>query len=204
MSLAVALYNHHGIVMCADKLVNTKIEDQMIHLSFTEQKIFLVEGKYGLTYTGNASIGTVPVSAVLKNYFRTNEIGESDPYNWLLNLAIYFNNQMPEDSNIIFIFCGYYNNKQFVITTNTSAPEITTMNDSSGLLRSGEVEFAAHITDSPLISFDYEKFTIQDAIYFTKFLNETVATMMNYGIYFPTVSKECDILVIQPNDIHWV
>ena len=35
MSLATVLYNYHGIIMCADKLVNATTTDSTYHCSFT-------------------------------------------------------------------------------------------------------------------------------------------------------------------------
>ena len=67
MSLAIALYNHHGIVMSADRLVNATVKGKGLHQSFTEQKLFLVDGKYGLSYTGTASINNIPTSALIND-----------------------------------------------------------------------------------------------------------------------------------------
>ena len=204
MSLATVLYNYHGIIMCADKLVNATTTDSTYHCSFTEQKLFLIEGKYGLSYTGTASVDNIPLSALLEEYFIQNKIEDKDPAEWLLQLATYFHNKLTESQNIVFIFCGYYNNKKFILNTNTIQPNVNSTNKEYGLTYSGETNFLKCIIETDAIAFDYIKLTIQDAINFLRFLNETVANMMYYGQYLQTVSKECDILVIKSNDIHLV
>lgn len=204
MSLATTLYNYHGIVMCADKLVNNTIDTRTYHGSFTEQKLFLIEGKYGLSYTGTSSVNNIPLSALLEEYFLENKIDNQNPSKWLLKLATHFHNELPEGRNIIFIFCGYYNNKKFILNTNTKNPHVNSTDKQHGLTYSGETKFLECITKSDTVAFEFIKFTIQDAVNFLRFLNETVANMMYYGQYLQTVSKECDILVIQPSNTHWV
>lgn len=203
MSLAVALHNYHGIVMCADKLINVTVDGTKMHQSFTEQKLFLVENKYGLSYTGTASVDHIPVSALIEKYLRENHIGNSDPSDWLLQFSDFFHRKLSDGQNIVFIFCGYYNNEKFVITTNTINPKIDSIDEQSGILYSGEIEFVKHIICSDLIAFDFTKFTIQDSVDFLRYLNSTIADMMHFGQYLPTVSRECNILIISPNMSCW-
>lgn len=203
MSLAISVYNHHGIVMGADKLVNAVYNKKGFHQSYTEQKLFLIDNKYGLSYTGTASVDNIPVSALINEYISKVKIGESEPSYYLLQLSKYFCSKLSENENIIFIMCGYFDNKKFIITTNTLNPDVLIMDKSSGILYSGENDFVKQIVDTKNVAFDFEKFTIQDAIGFIKFVIKTVAKLMYFGQYFPTVSKKCDILVIRPNKAYW-
>lgn len=211
MSLALALYNHHGIIMSADKIRTSSFKKKdgtltTINLPPTDQKLFLIENKYGLSYTGTSSINQAPLSALLERYFLDNIIGEDYPDTWLLNLANYFHPLLSNDENIVFILCGYYKNKQFVISTNTSSPNINTFNTShdSSIVYSGESNIVASLINSKEIAYDYNCFTMQDSVDFLYFLNRTVADMMYFGQYLPTVSKECDILAIYPTNSYWV
>lgn len=209
MSLAMALYNHHGIVMSADKMCTVTYPNNngdlvTINKPPTEQKLFIIEDKYGLSYTGTSSIGGVPLSALLEEYFFQNIIKELNPNDWLLKLAVYFQSLLPEKGNIIFIMCGYYNNKQFVITTNTSNPKITDVAGNPRILYSGEQQFVDILINSKIINYEYQKFTMQDSVDFLCFINRTIAGMMYWGQYLPTVSYDCDILAIYPNKSHWV
>ncbi len=208
MSLAIALHNYHGIVMLADKMMTSTFEKdgnmETINLPPTDQKLFLIENKYGLSYTGTASINGIPISALLKQYFLDNIIGKSNPISWLLNLANHFHNLLSDNQNIIFIMCGYYNGGKFVINTNTSSPQINFSDTNHPLVYSGESDILTQIININKISYEFPKFTIQDSIDFLYFLNRTVAGMMYFGQYLPTVSKECDILTISPIDSHWV
>lgn len=209
MSLAMTLYNHHGIIMCADKMITSTYKDDdnrniTIDMPPTEQKLFLIEDKYGLSYTGTASINNVPVSALLEKYFRENIIGESEPNFWLFMMAQYFKSQLADTGNIVFIMCGYFENKQIVMTTNTKNPQVITQNGKPKIIYSGETDFADIIINNKAVSFEYAKFTMQDSVNLLYFINNTVANMMYWGQYLPTVSKECDVLAIYPNKSHWV
>lgn len=203
MSLAITIYNHHGIVMGTDKLVNAVCDNKEFHQSYTEQKLFLIDDKYGLSYTGTASIDNIPVSALINEYLSKIKIGESEPSYYLLQLAKYFSYKLSNDQNIIFIMCGYFGDKKFIMTTNTQEPDVSIIDKLSGLIYSGENNFIRQIVDTKNIAFEFEKFTIRDSIDFIKFVIKTVAKMMYYGQYFPTVSKKCDILVICPNKVYW-
>lgn len=204
MSLAIALYNHHGIVMSADRLVNATVKGKGLHQSFTEQKLFLVDGKYGLSYTGTASINNIPTSALIKDYLSKNKFKNPTPETFLKNIALYFHSIQSEGENIIFIFCGYYNKAQFILTTNTINPEPKLSEKSSGILYSGENDFVALIVNSKIIAFDFIKFSIQDFCDFSRFLNITISKMMQFGQYVPTVGEDSDILAIYPNKSRWV
>lgn len=207
MSLATSFYNHHGIIMCADKLVNANIftdPPYELHQSHTEQKLFLIENKYGLSYTGTASIKNVPTSAIIEEYLLSNKIENNHPKNWLYQIANNFKSKLSETQNIIFILCGYIKGQQFVMSASTQEPNVEFASSSSGILYSGESKFIDHLICSKLIAFDYEKFTMQDSINFLRFLNNTVAGLMYFGQVLPTVSKDCDILAIYPNETYWV
>jgi len=204
MSLAITLYNHHGIVMCADKLVNAILDGKEIHQSFTEQKLFLVEGKYGLSYTGTASIDGVPTSALIEEYLGKNKINDTPPNVFLEKLANYFHSIQSYGQNIVFILCGFFNGEKFIITTNTIAPEISPVVKQSGILYSGENKFVKLLVGSDLIAFDFKKFTLYDFSDFARFIVKTVSGMMQFGQYMPTVSPHCDILIIKPNAIEWL
>lgn len=209
MSLAMALYNHHGIVMSADKLITSTIKDGEKEIQYTrpstEQKLFLIEEKYGLSCTGTASINGIPISAILEKYFVENSIQNLDIDTWLLNLANHFHAQLDgTTNNIIFIICGYQNNHRIIASTNTLKPSITLFTSEASLTYSGENQFVDLLINSPIIPFEYSKFTMQDSVDFLCFLNETVANLMHFGQYSPTVSKECDILAIYPNKSYWV
>lgn len=207
MSLATAFYNHHGIVMCADKLVNATVFAEppyQLHQSNTEQKLFLVENKYGLSYTGTASINSVPTSAIIEEYLSSNKIEDNQPKDWLLQLANGFKSRLSETENIVFILCGYFKGKKFIITTNTKEPNVESIKALSGILYSGENKFVDYLINSKLIAFDYSKFTMQDSINFLRFLNNTVSGLMYFGQILPTVSNDCDILAIYPNETHWI
>lgn len=198
MSLAVALYNHHGVVMCADKLVTGICEGKQCKIPYMEQKLFLIENKYGLTYTGYASIEGVPVSVLLEEYFEKYKVLDIHPNIWLYNLANHFHDILPEGENIIFIFCGYYHGEQFVLSISTIVPQVKNeRNDGVYLTCSGETEFVKFFIDKNATSFNFNEFEISKMVDFLKFLNETIAKTMEFGKCFPTVGKECDILIIE-------
>lgn len=207
MSLTMAFYNNRGIIMSADNMIcaiTTKNESPYKYQSSqTEHKLFLIEDKYGLSYSGTADVGPVPLTYFLARYINDNPIQDLDPSEWLLDLAKGFNEFFTDNQNIIFTLCGYYHGDRVVITTNTRSPEITCFVDDN-ILYSGESEFLSMLISTNIIKFDYKRFTLQDAADFLRFLNKTVAGLMKYGQYLPTVSESCDILAILPDKSYWL
>lgn len=211
MSVAMSLYNKNGIVMCADKLIKANlIKEDNTSIEYTqtktEQKLFLIEDRYGLSYTGTSSLENTTTSALIKEYISKNKIKDEDPQNWLLRLTQHFSLNIPKDGNIVFIMCGYYNNNQIILSSNTNESEnvISHSSEISTVLFSGEIYFIEYITNNKLAPLDFSKFTMQDSIDFLVFANETIANLMNFGQFHPTVSKECDILVIDSDNARWI
>lgn len=209
MSLAMAFQTYEGIIMSADKMIISTYEDsnkmlKTIGMPPTKQKLFLIEEKYGLSYTGTSSINAIPLSVLLQEYFIKNPIGTSAPDEWLLKLAIYFQNKLSNGKNIIFIMCGYYNNEQFTISTNTLDSSISKYDKNPRITYSGENEFVEWIINNKIAPFEYSKFTMQDATDLLCFINKTIYNLMYYGQHEITVSRECDVLAIYPNKSHWV
>jgi len=60
-----------------------------------------------------------------------------------------------------------------------------------------------YIIKSKLITFDFDKFTIKASKEFLEFLISTVSGIMNFGQYFPTVSRECDSLIIRQDNVYF-
>lgn len=208
MSLAITFFNTHGIIMSADNLITSTIikggSPYTFQSSQTEQKLFLIENKYGLSYTGTSSIDGVPLSSILEMYIKDNPINDMNPEEWLLKLAENTKNISKSYQNVIYILAGYYQHEQLIITTNTINPEVHVNKKQSGLLYSGESNFLQMLIDSDTIAFDYAIFSLQDAADFLRFLNKTVAGLMHFGQYLPTVSENCDLLAILPNESYWL
>lgn len=208
MSLCITFYNAHGIIMSADNMVCSTIEKDNAPYTYqsseTEQKLFLIENKYGLSYPGTSSIGSTTISAFLAEYINSHPVLENPPMDWLLDLAQKCNELLESSKNIVFILAGYYHSERFVVTTNTKEPKLNFQTDKSGLLYSGESKFVSHLINSNIIAFEYSKFTLQDAADFLRFLNKTISGLMRYGQYLPTVSSTCDTLAILPNESYWL
>lgn len=208
MSLCITLHNAHGIIMSADHMICSTInKDEKTYRyqsSETEQKLFLIENKYGLSYSGDSNIGATPVSAFLENYIDSNSISASSPSDWLFKLAQTCNKLLEPNQNIVFILSGYYGSEKFIATTNTLNPEITFYENEMDIIYSGESRFVSHLISADIIKFDFAKFTLQDSINFLRFLNKTISGLMHFGQYLPTVSETCDVLAILPNKTYWV
>lgn len=207
MSLTMAFYNARGIIMSADNMIcatTTKNGSFFKYQSSqTEQKLFLIEDKYGLSYSGTAYVGSMPLSDFLVDFVSQNPICAQNPDDWLLDLAQGFNEFYTDNENIIFTLCGYYQGKRMVITTNTTSPKIS-YNFDEGIVYSGEIDFVKMLLKTDIVNFNYSTFTLQDAADFLRFLNKTVASIMKFGQYFPTVSESCDILAILPDKSYWL
>ena len=64
MSLALVLYNAHGLVVAADRCITTTINNNTFNRTMADRKLFLSPEGYAFTYVGNASMQGKPMSAV--------------------------------------------------------------------------------------------------------------------------------------------
>lgn len=194
--------------MSADNMITSTITKDGVPYHFqssqTEQKLFLIENKYGLSYTGTSSVDGVPLSSILEMYIKDNPINDMNPKEWLFKLAEYTKNLLKPSQNVIYMLAGYYQSEQLLMSNSTNIPLVNISNDSSGLLYSGESKLLSLIINSSIIEFEYGIFTLQDAADFLRFLNKTVSGLMHFGQYLPTVSENCDLLAILPNEAYWL
>lgn len=102
----------------------------------------------------------------------------------------------PEDENIVFIAAGYNGETAQIMTASTSNTEIRTGDD---LMYTGETDIAQTVICAMKIA--YNQMTLQDRMDFHRFVTSTISGMQHYSGQIPTVSEECDIVVLGPNGV---
>lgn len=194
MSFAFASCNEYGIVISADHCITSTLsQGQQYTATSTGKKLFLTPQGYGITYTGCASVDGVPTPVIIQ---RT--LSELDADMTLLDLFQQFTDKMAAllKENIIFIAAGYQDGEQYVFSSSTQDPKVTRF---AATCFSGESTLGKALLD--LLPIPYSDLTLQDHINLHRFITSTIAGLQSFSQQIPTVSADCDILVIGPEGV---
>lgn len=210
MSLSIVFPTQHGIVMSADRRIMTTTQRDGYKESFlltdNEQKLFVLPGGYGLSYTGNSSIDGNPLSSIVNTFLSSGLIFPSNPKDLIVKIASHLNELNSKCDNSILMLAGYYKNVAFSLSINTKDLELQEFSCGNFLPSfSGETDMLNSLLNNPeKYNYDYHKYTLHDAISFLSLLNKTVASFQFFQQRSQTVSVECDILAILPDSTKWI
>ena len=204
MSLAIAFATAHGVVLSADRCICTTLESGKSFMQTrTERKLFLSEDNCGFTYTGDANFEEKPTSFWMERFISRYALLSLRPDAFVKKLCIAFH-QLDSDKNVVIIGAGYSDGlpqvyscgSQSMVMVNHLAKETT------GIIFSGENALARNVID--MVPIQKQSFTVPDAIEFVKHVTLTVSNIQRFGQVPVTVSPDCDILAVLPNDARWV
>lgn len=196
MSFTMASFNAYGIVVSADRCLLGSIPNGEKFPSTTScQKLFLSTQGYAITFAGRAVVGTIPTPAIIRRVLGkiTSDLSLRDFFGQFLDEM---SSLTPEDENIVFIAAGYNGETAQIMTASTSNTEIRTGDD---LMYTGETDIAQTVICAMKIA--YNQMTLQDRMDFHRFVTSTISGMQHYSGQIPTVSEECDIVVLGPNGV---
>ncbi len=213
MSVALSFYNKHGITVCADRRIitcvnaNENTKDSFV-LTDSEQKLFSIMDKFALTFSGTASFRGVPTSFIICDYIDRFNLTSLTPSELILSLAKYIHGfHCNDNDNCVLILSGYHAGSPFIFSTGTQSPSVNTHIDQSvlsSLAYSGESNILDVFLKSDSVKYDYGNFTMQDAVDFLRFLVRTTSEWQRFQQGIQSVSPECDIICITPNNLCWV
>jgi hypothetical protein len=212
MSLAIVLANEYGIVMSADRRLtlapkNASDNMSMLYPSLDhQQKIFLTKSGHGIAYVGSLTLqGGTHTTAVIKNTIST----FTDPATSIVQELAVLREKLKQYANgtYICLLGACTSNKGYEVfktTLKNDTIESITDEDGIGLAAEGDNSIAtmlmAHQSDSPHCL----HFSLQEGINYLRFINETTSKLQYYNGELQSVSKECDVLVIDSNGARWV
>ncbi len=212
MSLAIVLANEYGIVMSADRRLTLAPKNASDNMSILypsidhQQKIFLTKSGHGIAYVGSLILqGGTHTTAVIKNTISA----FTDPATSIVQELAVLREKLKQYANgtyICLLGAGTSNkgHEVFKTTLENDTIESITDEDGVGLTAEGDNSIAtmlmAHQSDSPHCL----HFSLQEGINYLRFINETTSKLQYYNGELQSVSKECDVLVIDSDGVRWV
>lgn len=241
MSIIVTVYVNEGIVMASDSRISITskevindgtdgkpivIKETMDHFSDTSYKTFLMDGKIGISFCGNATINNAPIAGYIESFMRENK--DCSIIDIPTKIRDYFHDLEP-NKNTIFFIAGYEVSdtqaKQKVYRVNTNMPDETAIEEHdttvSNAIWDGERDVASRLfTDLYIKNTDdqgkttytrHKKYdlalqhcTLQDAIEFSEFVVNATISSMKFQKRPKTVGGPIDILVLKPEESTWI
>lgn len=205
MSLIMALANHNGIVVSADRLSVRKYYDENekhlidvpVHGITGYQKAFILNDDHVIAFAGAGEIyGKVSTEDFICQLARR----ELDTLNLpIYKEAEYIRKRVIEahdsDSIIALMVVGIEDGKNYILTTDTSDPEIHNHTDGvNGFKEIGIMGIADKLADAKRI----DKFALStdEMSKFLKDLNVDVVDYMRECGHGQVISEDCDVIII--------
>lgn len=204
MSLIMALANHNGIVVSADRLSVRKYYDENekhlmdvpVHGITGYQKAFMLNDDHVIAFAGAGEVyGKVSTEDFMYQIAR-----ELDKLNLpIYKEAEYIRKRVVEvhdsDSLIALMVVGMEDGKNYILTTDTADPEIHNHTDGiNGFKEIGIMGIADKIADAKRI----DKFALStdEMSKFLKDLNVDVVDYMRECGHGQVISEDCDVIII--------
>nr|DAT26335.1 MAG TPA: Proteasome alpha subunit [Bacteriophage sp.] len=205
MSLIMALANHNGIVVSADRLSVRKYYDENekhlmdvpVHGITGYQKAFVLNDDHVIAFAGAGEIyGKVSTEDFICQLARR----ELDTLNLpIYKEAEYIRKRVVEahdsDSLIALMVIGIEDGKNYILTTDTSDPEIHNNTDGvNGFKEIGITGLVGYLADKKKI--DKYNLSIGEMSKFLHNLNVDAVDYMREHGHSQVISEDCDIIII--------
>lgn len=206
MSLILAMSNSKGIVVTGDnrtefkyKKIDPNEPDFACHTDF-EQKIYMTKKGHVIAFAGNAILDdkTKSSDAIYELIKRINhsKLSIRQELEFVKEKISSRTTNIP----IALLIAGIEDGKNIILTTATNSDEISDRsNDPIAVIGvTGAAENIVRILPPRT-----NEFSLDEIVDYMKFLNATVAQMLEFSYYQPMVSEKCDAIVITPDGSYW-
>ncbi|MFQ6083687.1 MAG: hypothetical protein ACE5WD_10040 [Candidatus Aminicenantia bacterium] len=229
MSFVITMYVPEGVVMAADsRLTLTRSEEkndkkiilQSVTSSDSNQKLFIIKEKFGLSIYGDAAIKNLPLAGYV-NKFVEEKITEDTEITDIPNLILDFFGEPFKNPNVNFHVTGFkIENKisiPYVYVCNIQARNVNRPNYKNGRIEygctwGGEGDIIARLLfpcklrnyrgdweEVPHYPIAYQFFTLQDAIDFAIYAVRTTIDTIRFQPRPKTIGGPIDVLIIKPD-----
>jgi hypothetical protein len=233
MSLVVTVYTREGIVMAADSRLTLTYPrnspGQQPHTvsvttSDSARKLFLTPNHVGISTFGAAAIKGAPVAGVIESFIVEQMKDKNLPPKETADALLAYLTAMGVSQSTSFHVAGYRSDgttlMQEVLFLDLAAKTVKQISvpGQQGANWGGEFDVlqrllndvllagAAGAAPTPIPSFGipFEWFTLQDAIDFANFAIRATIDTLRFQAREKTVGGPVDILVITPDNSHWI
>lgn len=228
MSFIVTLYVPEGIVMAADSRLTMNLQLQMpdgnqmvqsFMASDTNQKVYLIGDRFGMSFCGEAAINNVPLAGFI-NTFIEEKISEKTDVTEIPDALIKYFNQVANKPRITFHVAGYRVEDgisvPYVYIGHVNTGQIQQVNQQNGqniygCSWGGDSDIFARLMlpvkvrnhqgewdELPQHEVPYNFFTLQDAIDFAIYAIDTTSQTIRFKMRPKTVGGPVDVLLLKP------
>lgn len=238
MSFIVTLYVPEGLVMAADSRLTINMQQKLpdgnsIIQSFlasdSNQKLYLLDQRFGLSICGDAAINNIPLAGFINTFVEEKITPTTDITEVAESFAKYFA-EVGNKPNITFHLTGYRIEAgisvPYVYVGHVQTGQIQRANSAAGA--SGAVSYGcswggdsdifarlmlpAKVRNSqgewdelPHHDVLYNFFTLQDAIDFSVYAIQTTIQTIRFKVRPKTVGGPIDVLVLKPGETpQWI
>lgn len=188
--------------------------------SDAQQKLFILDGRIGISTFGDAGIGGVPITGFIESFMLTLK-AQVSPEEVAKGLLAYFGNINPALAT--FFHVAGYSPKNNELSAETWSVEVAKSNaeegnaGNQGAMWGGEIDIMSRMVSQvyekdaagnykqiPFYGIPWDFFTLQDAIDFAVHAVRSTADTMRFMMRLRTVGGPIDVLVIKPNGAEWL
>jgi 20S proteasome alpha/beta subunit len=226
MSLVVTIYVPSGIVMAADSrmtVLRTEDREESGQKMRVQQQLVLSDSAYkivelnavaaGVAVYDSAIIANQPVESQVRRFEEEALSSGDDVKSVAEKFMKYFQSNHPS-FGVGFHVAGYRQEGKsrvpYVLVGHTTRePEIRRVNADDkgavqyGVVRAGDVLVANRLIDTNYLPL-FAAMPLQEAIDYAVHLIRSTIDTLRFEPRFPTVGGPIDVLVVQPQGMHWV
>ena len=233
MSIIITVYVREGIVMAADSRLTLNVPrttpDKQTHIlsitsSDSAKKLFLAPNNVGIATCGPADIGGVPIAGFVESFIVEKLKDKSLTAEQVASdLKVYFG-ALGVRPGTVFHVAGYVKVNealdQTLFLVDPAAGSLSQLNPANqqGANWSGEIDVLQRLLNNvsliqpgglnpialPFFGVPFEFFTLQDAIDFAFYGIRSTIDTLRFQAREKTVGGPIDVLVITPDNSHWI
>lgn len=235
MSFIVTLYVPEGMVMAADSRLTINMQQvlpdgnsmiQSFLASDSNQKVYLLDQRFGLSLCGDAAINNIPLAGFINTFVEEKITPATDITEVAESFARYFA-EVGNKPNITFHLTGYRVEDgisvPYVYVGHVQTGRIQRVNAATGATSygcswGGDSDIFARLMlpakvrnargdwdELPHHEVPYNFFTLQDAIDFSVYAIQTTIQTIRFKTRPKTVGGPIDVLVFKPGEIpQWI
>jgi len=233
MSLVVTVYTREGIVMAADSRLTLTYPrndpGQQPHTisvttSDSAKKLFLTPNHIGISTFGTAAIKGAPIAGVIESFIVEQTKDKNLPPKETADALLAYLTAMGVSQSTSFHVAGYrpdgttFKQEVFFLDLAAKTVKQISVTGQQGANWGGEFDVLQRLlndvlltgapgaapTPIPFFGVPFEWFTLQDAIDFANFAIRATIDTLRFQAREKTVGGPVDILVITPDNSHWI
>lgn len=226
MSLIIGVYVPTGIVLSGDSRTTGTLSQQVqdpgnptnqimvqtnIVLSDAADKLFLIDGRFGVGAFGDALVNNMPVAHSIGRFSsQPSRTAAANPQTLAKGLLQYFRTLEPVP-RVALLVAGYDGNDPWVIGVDVANNATHRHNFDAqtnqliyGIVRGGDTAIVDRLLSQPQFNPPFQVMNLQDAVDYSRHLIRSTIDQMRFEPRFATVGGLIDTLVVTGAGAHFL